>query len=194
MKICDLFYSIQGEGFHVGRAGIFIRYFGCDLSCDFCDEPLHKQSYTDFTEEELLSKIKGFPSKFIILTGGEPSIYELSSFITKLQSRSYSVAVETNGFHPGNIKLANWITYSPKNWDSINFDPFFDEIKLIVNHQSNTDKILTVSSKIDKPLYIQPEATQKKVLHINIEHCVNLVKAFPNLRLSLQTQKLIHIP
>jgi len=193
MKICDLFYSIQGEGFHVGKAAIFIRFYGCDLTCSFCDEPLHKEIYDEFSDEEILVKIKKFPSKFIVLTGGEPSLYELSDFIKKLQGESYFVAIETNGLQPSNIEVANWITYSPKNWNTIKFEPFFDEIKLIVNHLSNTDQILEIASKITKPIYIQPEGTQKDVINRNVQHCVQLVERFPKLRISLQTQKLIHI-
>ena len=89
MKISEIFYSVQGEGTHVGKPTIFIRVFDCNLDCNFCDEPLHKTVNNEMSEEEVISEIQPFASKHVVITGGEPSLYNLNSFIQKLQSLSY---------------------------------------------------------------------------------------------------------
>ena len=59
MKISDIFYSLQGEGYNAGRAAIFIRFFGCNLACEFCDEPLHETSFKEMQTETIIEKNSG---------------------------------------------------------------------------------------------------------------------------------------
>ncbi|MBU3916875.1 7-carboxy-7-deazaguanine synthase QueE, partial [bacterium] len=113
MKISDIFYSLQGEGYHSGKAAIFVRFFGCNLICDFCDEPLHKTNFKEMSSTEILRTISVFSSKYLVLTGGEPSLNNINPFIKDLKLRQYRVAVETNGYKPENISESDWITYSP---------------------------------------------------------------------------------
>ncbi len=111
--IAEIFYSLQGEGFHAGRAAIFIRTAGCNLACDFCD--------TDFTvrekltPEEIFVRIKNYSSRFIVLTGGEPTIQAqgCTELIKFLQDQGYYVAMETNGSSHDTLGV-NWVTVSPK--------------------------------------------------------------------------------
>lgn len=190
-KITEIFYSIQQEGVHCGKPAIFIRFFGCNLTCSFCDEPLHRTYQQNFTQTQLFEEIKKYPSQNIILTGGEPSLYSLNNLIKELQKKGYYICVETNGYKPENIKEANWITLSPKTLD--NFENFYDEIKFIVNENTNTQKILECAKHEKKPIYIQPESNLKDVNYKNINFCIKLVKQNPHLRLSIQTHKLIYI-
>ncbi len=194
MKISEIFYSLQGEGYHTGRAAIFIRFYGCNRSCDFCDEPLHKTSYYNITAEEIIEKLIDFPSDFIVLTGGEPSISNLNPLIKKLQDLSYTVAVETNGYRPDNISEADWITYSPKELIHTHSHPFYDELKLVVNRHVNTDEILHFAANIHRPVFLQPQANGDKLDFQNIAHCIKLVKCHPQFKLSLQIHKLLNIP
>ncbi len=110
IRVVSIFYSIQGEGSFVGRASIFIRLHGCNMSCSFCDDELHKGKFESLDFNEILGRISGFNTNSVIITGGEPSIYNLGSFIKFLKSKNYFVAVETNGFNFENIRDADWIT------------------------------------------------------------------------------------
>lgn len=194
MKISDIFYSLQGEGHHAGKAAIFIRFYGCNLDCSFCDEPLHKTTWRDLGAEDILEEIMGFPSKFIVLTGGEPSLNDLKPFITLLRENGYYIAIETNGYKPANIDNADWITYSPKDLKQINMTPFFQELKIVINSSSNAKKLLEIANQTEQSIYIQPEANFDQVCPVNTEFCVELIKENPRFQLSLQTHKMIAIP
>jgi len=190
LKVVSIFYSIQGEGSFVGSASIFIRLYGCNLSCDFCDDELHKGTFKEFSFDEILKKIKKYPSRHITITGGEPSLYNLNSFIDFLQKMGYFVAVESNGFNFENIKSANWITYSPKDWDNILLSGF-SEFKFIVDKTSPIEKILKI--KTTKPIYIQPKNYHSKPNMQNLSYCLEVVLKYPKLKLSVQLHKFLNI-
>jgi organic radical activating enzyme len=113
LNIAEIFYSIQGEGFHAGTAAIFIRSAGCNLACDFCD--------TDFSPKEkwtpnaLWERISEYPCRFVVITGGEPTIQPkaMRSFIAVLHQKGYYVTLETNGSSLDALG-ADWVTVSPK--------------------------------------------------------------------------------
>ena len=92
LKVVDIFYSIQGEGAHVGVPSIFIRLYGCNLTCSFCDEFLHKGNYESLSFDEVLTRIKSYPAMNVVITGGEPSIYNLNGFIDYLLAYMYAVS------------------------------------------------------------------------------------------------------
>ena len=189
-KISDLFYSLQGEGYYAGRAAVFVRFYGCNLSCKFCDEELHRKRYQAFNIDKLITSINKYGCDFVVITGGEPSLYDLNSLIITLkEDYGKYVAVETNGYNIDNIFEADWITYSPKDWN--NMINGWDEIKFVVNQKSNVNQILEIEA--NKLIYLQPEALKDDMIVENVERCVNLVKKHPHLRLSLQTHKLIGI-
>jgi organic radical activating enzyme len=194
MKISEIFYSLQGEGIKTGKAAIFIRFYGCNLNCSFCDEPLHRSTYKEMGQEEILSGIEQYPSQFVILTGGEPSLHNLNDFIQKLQKLHYYVAIETNGYSPVNIRKADWITYSPKDWSALNSFDGVDEIKLVVNSRDNPEQINLIQTGSHKPVLLQPQAEQGVLDWKNISFCIQLVKNNSKLRLSLQIHKLLNIP
>jgi len=183
MKLNEIFYSIQGEGFWTGTPAIFIRFAGCNLNCNFCDTDFAFKF--DIMPSKLLNNISSYKSKHIILTGGEPALQldinkkGYSEFIRKLREAGYFVHIETNG----TTKLPNnldWITVSPKeNW----------KIK-----QGNELKIVYVGQNLEPYLnsdfeyyYLQPCSMN------NIEKCIKLVKENPIWKLSMQTQKILKI-
>jgi len=190
LKIVEIFYSIQGEGTQVGVPSIFIRLHGCNLACSFCDELLHKGEYASLSFDEVLERIKVYPSMHVIITGGEPTIYNLNGFIEYLQAYMYSVAVETNGHNFSNISNANWVTYSPKNWDVIE-QYGYDEVKFIVSKNSDVEKILAFKSY--KPIFIQPENETDRPNNENVNFCVEFVKAHPQFILSVQLHKFLGV-
>jgi len=190
LKIVEIFYSIQGEGTQVGVPSIFIRLHGCNLACSFCDELLHKGEYASLSFDEVLERIKVYPSMHVIITGGEPTIYNLNGFIEYLQAYMYSVAVETNGYNFSNISNANWVTYSPKNWDVIE-QYGYDEVKFIVSKDSDVEKILAFKSY--KPIFIQPENEIDRPNKENVNFCVEFVKTHPQFILSVQLHKFLGV-
>jgi organic radical activating enzyme len=190
LRVVSIFYSIQGEGSFVGSASIFVRLHGCNLRCDFCDDELHKGDFKSMSFDEILEELKKFPAKNIIITGGEPSLYDLNDFIRFLQSKEYFVAVETNGFNFQNINSADWITYSPKNLDEIKKSGF-SELKFIVDKETELEKILAIKSK--KPIYIQPKNYQNHPNMESVEYCSKVVLKYPHLRLSIQLHKFLNI-
>lgn len=190
IKVVEIFYSIQGEGVHVGVPSIFIRLHGCNLSCSFCDELLHKGEYEELSYDEILECIKAYPSTHVILTGGEPSIYPLEGFIEYLQAHMYFVAVETNGYNFSHIVTANWVTYSPKDWDAIAKNGY-DEIKFVVDESSPVEKILNFTSY--KPIFIQPQNDTDRPNMKNVRFCLEFVKAHPQFILSAQLHKFLGV-
>lgn len=190
LKIVEIFYSIQGEGSYSGVPSIFIRLHGCNLSCSFCDDALHKGDYKLFSYEEIYEDIKRYPAKRIIITGGEPSIYELNDFIKFLQEEEYYVCIETNGFRLENVKKADWITYSPKDWNFLKTEGY-SEIKFIVSRHDDTQKI--VDFKTDKPIFIQPLNFFDKPDMKNLDFCIELAKLYPHLKLSIQMHKFLGV-
>lgn len=190
LKVVEIFYSLQGEGTFTGVPSIFIRLYGCNLSCSFCDDDLHKGDYKTYNFEQIFNEIKKYPAKQIIITGGEPSIYDLNDFIDFLQNRGYFVCIESNGYKIENIKKANWITYSPKDWDNIIKDGW-SELKFIVSKQSDLTKIVSMES--DKPIFVQPLNFFDKPDMENLDFCIELVKKYPHLKLSIQMHKFLGV-
>ncbi|WP_041959326.1 7-carboxy-7-deazaguanine synthase QueE [Sulfurospirillum arsenophilum] len=190
LKVVEIFYSIQGEGTQVGVPSIFIRLYGCNLTCAFCDEVLHKAEYESLSFNEVIERIKKYPSMHVIITGGEPTLYNLNGFIEFLQAHMYSVAVETNGYNFSNIVNANWVTYSPKNWDKIEKNGY-DEIKFVVGKTSPVEKILDFKSY--KPIFIQPQNEMDRPNQENLNYCIEFVKAHPQFILSVQLHKFLGV-
>ena len=112
MRVNELFYSLQGEGYHTGTAAIFIRLSGCNLRCPFCDT-LH-ESGTEMSEDQIVEQVAAWPSPWVVVTGGEPSLQLTASLVESLHRIGKKVAVETNGTRqlPDNV---DWITLSPKD-------------------------------------------------------------------------------
>ena len=112
MRVNEIFYSLQGEGFYVGVPSVFIRLSGCNLQCSFCDTT--HQSFTDMSEREIADVVAQYPAQHVVITGGEPSLQLTALLIELLHKLDKEVAVETNGTHilPENV---DWITLSPKD-------------------------------------------------------------------------------
>lgn len=190
LKVTTIFYSVQGEATNTGIPSIFVRLYGCNLECPFCDDLLHTDKYTPYTYDDVLEEIKQYPAKDIIITGGEPSIYNLNEFINFMQSHGYAISVESNGYNFENIKQANWITYSPKDWNKIH-ETGYNELKCVVNTETDIQPLLDL--KIKQPIFIQAENHIHTPNMTNITHCIELVKKYPQLRLSVQTHKFLGV-
>lgn len=179
MKINEIFYSLQGEGFWTGTPIVFIRFAGCNLQCDFCDT--QHDAFTEMTEDEVLSAIQAFSIHRVCLTGGEPALQVTQSFVNLLHRNDYLVHIETNGTQtlPDGI---DWITLSPKtNKTALTYA---DELKIVYTEGLNLEKWHSFHAA---HFFLQPCSNR------NADETVNYILLHPKWRLSLQTHKLTGI-
>ena len=130
-KINEIFYSLQGEGFHTGTPAVFVRFSGCNLKCSFCDTQ-HEEGVL-MSDEEILAEVGKYPAVTVILTGGEPSLWIDREFVDCLHRMGKYVCIETNGTHflPDNI---DWVTCSPKQGAKLCISRM-DEVKVVYEGQ-----------------------------------------------------------
>ncbi|GAB6119118.1 7-carboxy-7-deazaguanine synthase QueE [Dysgonomonas termitidis] len=186
----EIFYSLQGEGGRVGEASVFIRLTKCNLACSFCD--------TDFADgeemsiDEILEAISVYPCKWIIWTGGEPTIQLKDEHLAVFREHGYKQAIETNGTRRV-PSLIDYITCSPKqDYETIKSRiPFVHEIRMPVQAGDPVPDI-SVFPQADN-YFLSPVFDADKINPENVAYCVELIKQHPRWRLSLQTHKLIHI-
>jgi 7-carboxy-7-deazaguanine synthase len=101
MRVTEIFFSIQGEGTRTGRPCVFVRFTGCDLRCSYCDTAYAFHGGRDLSQEEILAEVVRHPTRFVLLTGGEPMLQrELPDLAKQLLARGYEVAIETHGQRP----------------------------------------------------------------------------------------------
>jgi len=192
----EAFYTIQGEGFHQGKAAYFIRLAGCDVGCVWCDvkDSWDEKKYPSQAIEEIVSKAKENPARLAVITGGEPTLYNLEDLTSALQAQGFATNIETSGSSPL-TGTWDWICLSPKK-----FKPPLseilkkaDELKVIVFNKSDfqwAEKYaLEVSDSCN--LYLQPEWEKSQTVTPQI---INYIKEHPQWQLSLQVHKYINVP
>jgi organic radical activating enzyme len=202
-SINEHFYSFQGEGVHAGRAAYFLRLMGCDQHCHFCDsagtwhkdwQPPHVLKLDAIQTAALVDAPKG---AFVVLTGGEPMLYNLEPLLDLLHARGFKVHLETAG-HRFIRGAFDWITLSPKLFAA---PPLFhswqqaDEIKLICESPEqiarDLETVLAAPLKYGAPVWLHPEWSQRTNPQV-LEAIVEAVKANPRLRAGYQLHKLFH--
>ena len=198
MKINEVFYSLQGEGYFSGVPAVFVRFSGCNLKCPFCDTT-HDDG-KEMTVDEIIEAVSKYPAKHVVLTGGEPSLFIKNLLIDRLHSEGRYVAIETNGTRNINENI-DWITLSPKIAQTHNAQLNLtkcDELKLIFQTSQQTDEIINILKEsgllFPKQMFLQPCDTgnaekNKKI----IADCVSYCKSHSQWRLSLQIHKIIDI-
>ena len=184
--INEIFYSLQGEGFHTGRAAVFVRFAGCNLRCPFCDTDFsHSSPMTAGQIAERVFAFSSHPDTLIVLTGGEPSLQADDALLEVLHRHGQLITMETNGTHPVPAAV-DWITVSPKP-DSEVVLTKASEVKVVYTGQT-ADELMQWRQRIQAAHYfLQPCSCS------NTEEVVAFVLAHPEWRLSLQTHKYIHI-
>lgn len=179
-KINEVFYSLQGEGYHVGTAAVFVRFSGCNLKCPFCDTRHEEGEW--MTDEAILNAVNRFPARMVILTGGEPGLWIDDGLVTALHDVGKYICIETNGTRklPAGI---DWVTCSPKENTALELTKI-DEVKVVYTAQD-----VSVYEQLPATrFYLQPCSCT------NTAEVVEYIKEHPLWHLSLQTHKLIDIP
>jgi len=193
LNVNEIFYSLQGEGGRTGEASVFIRLTRCNLDCDFCDTDF--ESGQDISLEEILSEISQYPCRWIIWTGGEPTLQLTGEILLFFKGKGYKQAIESNGLKPLS-KLLDYTVCSPKG-DNFAFvkktNPKVNEIRIpmrIGEKLPELEQLPEADVYFLSPVFnSDPQITTK-----NIDYCVDLVKNNPHWRLSVQIHKLINIP
>lgn len=194
--IMEHFYTLQGEGMYSGAAAYFIRLGGCDVGCVWCDvkESWDADAHPHFTIEQLIDFVKVYPNELVVITGGEPAMYDLTPLVKALQQIGKKVAIETSGAHPlrGNV---DWYTFSPKKFKAPVEEAYAkaNELKVVIFNKSDFQWAQDHAKKVTKDckLYLQPEWSKQEQLLPSI---IDFVKEHPQWRISLQTHKYLNIP
>ncbi|WP_185872388.1 7-carboxy-7-deazaguanine synthase QueE [Blattabacterium cuenoti] len=196
--IKESFYSIQGEGYYYGIAAYFIRFEGCNIKCDWCDtKESWKIKKNDFISiHKIINNINNYTVKNIIITGGEPMMWNLYPLTKILKKKGYRIHVETSGFYPIKEKYIDWITISPKkikpplkeNYKKTN------ELKIVISNEK--DFLFAEEQAIHVMntncfLFLQPEWTNFFKIFPKI---IFYIKKNPKWRISLQIHKMLNIP
>lgn len=195
LPLMEHFYTLQGEGMHAGKAAYFIRLAGCDVGCHWCDV---KDSWDEnthpLTDMEALAKEATDLSKTIVITGGEPLMWNLDFLTSKLKEFGATIHIETSGAYSLSGQL-DWITLSPKKKAEVKPDVLekASELKCIIFNNDDfrfAEKHAALVSP-DCKLYLQVEWSKKEKMSPLV---VEYVKQNPQWQVSVQTHKYLDIP
>lgn len=196
LPVMESFYTIQGEGYHQGRAAYFIRLGGCDVGCVWCDvkESWDANKHPLVNIDLLVSEVKNTPATLVVITGGEPLMHNLSSLTEKLQNAGLETNIETSGSSPLSGSW-NWVCLSPKKFKAPlpEVTPHANELKIIVFNKSDFSWGEAFAEKVSPSckLYLQPEWSNAAAMTPLI---VEYIKANPQWEVSLQIHKYINVP
>ena len=196
LPVMEEFYTIQGEGANTGQAAYFIRIGGCDVGCHWCDvkESWNPELHPLKDIDEVVKNAVHYPAKAVVITGGEPSQYNLEYITAELRKEKIKIFLETSGAYPLTGSF-DWICLSPKK-TSPPLDPIFlkaNELKVIVYNPDDFKWAETNVAKLNKDckLYLQPEWSKRNEMMPMI---VEYVQKNPKWMISLQSHKYMGIP
>lgn len=196
LPVMEAFYTIQGEGFHQGRAAYFIRLGGCDVGCVWCDvkESWDAARHPLQTIEEIVTAARSFPGRLAVITGGEPLLHNLDNLTKALHAAGFETNMETSGSSPLSGEW-DWICLSPKKFKAPvpAIIPLAHELKVVIFNKHDFAWAETYAAQVNKDckLYLQPEWDKAAEMTPLI---IDYIKAHPQWELSLQVHKYIHVP
>lgn len=192
----EAFYTLQGEGFNTGQAACFVRIGGCDVGCWWCDvkESWNASLFPPTPVDQIVAYAASFPAKAVVVTGGEPLLYNLDYFCKKLKESDIRTYLETSG----SLRLSgswDWICLSPKK----DVPPLpetlikANELKVII-HEPEDLRWAETNRTLVSPeclLYLQPEwSSRRQIIPVIIDY----IKKHPVWKISLQSHKYMNIP
>ncbi len=195
LPVMEQFYSLQGEGSHTGKAAYFIRLAGCDVGCFWCDvkESWNAEDHPDMDVEDIVQLATESKTEMVVVSGGEPLIYNLNYLTEVLHKNEFKTHIETSGAYPLSGKW-DWICLSPKKFKKPveEIYPEADELKIIIYNKSDFKFAEEYAAKVssDCHLFLQVEWSKSdEMLPLIVEY----VKENPKWRISLQTHKFLDI-
>ncbi len=196
LPLMEDFYTIQGEGFHQGRAAYFIRLGGCEVRCVWCDvkDSWNADDHAKVSVSTIAAKAKASGTEICVITGGEPTMHNLDSLTQVLKLSGLKTHLETSGAYPI-TGTWNWICFSPKKFKPphASVAQQADELKVVVFHKSDFAWAEDFAKQV-KPeckLYLQPEWSKEEDM---LPQLIDYVKQNPRWQISLQVHKYMNIP
>jgi organic radical activating enzyme len=192
MKINEIFYSLQGEGYRAGQPTVFIRLAGCDLACGFCDTEF--ESGLEMTDDALLKEVSNYPAEWVTWTGGEPMMQLMEETVRKFKEAGFKQSIETNGNHKVSFQdELDWVVCSPKVAEHVvarNFPDGLDELRYAWHR---TKKSVPKPGAKASHKYLSPICDGNNINDLNVQYCIELCKQNPEWKLSIQLHKLWNI-
>lgn len=196
LPVMEAFYTLQGEGFHQGRAAYFIRLGGCDVGCVWCDvkDSWDASKHPQLSIDQIVEEAKKHPGRLAVITGGEPLMHQLDELTKALKDAGFETNIETSGSSPLSGSW-DWICLSPKKFKAPlpEIIPHAHELKVVIFNKHDFEWAETYAAQVNPSckLYLQPEWDKaEKILPLIIDY----IKAHPKWELSLQTHKYINVP
>lgn len=192
----ESFYTIQGEGFHAGKAAYFIRLAGCDVGCSWCDvkESWNAGDYEEVDIRNILTSANESKSRIAVITGGEPLMYDLDDLTIQLKMNGFNTHLETSGAYPVTGKW-DWFCLSPKKFKQPLKEAFerANELKVIVYNKHDFQWAESMAGKVENGcrLFLQPEWSKSGEM---LPQIISYVKNNPHWEISLQLHKFMDIP
>lgn len=192
----EAFYTLQGEGYHVGKAAYFIRLAGCNVGCVWCDvkESWDASKHKQLGIADIVNEAASYSGRMAVITGGEPLLYNLDELTGALHEAGFSINIETSGSAPLSGQL-DWICVSPKKFKAPlpEVMPLAHELKIVVFNKSDFDWAEKYAAQVSPfcKLYLQPEWDNRNEMTPLI---VEYIHQHPQWQLSLQTHKYIGVP
>lgn len=190
------FYTIQGEGANTGKAAYFIRIGGCDVGCVWCDvkESWDANLHPTHSVEEMVEWVSASGTPNVVITGGEPAMYDLAPLTQAMDTLGVAKLIETSGAHPL-TGTWDWVCLSPKKFKQPVPEIYAHahELKVVIYNKHDFEWAEAHAAKVNSncQLFLQPEWSKKDAMHDLI---VEYVKSHPKWRISLQTHKYLNIP
>lgn len=196
LPLVEEFYSVQGEGYHTGKAAYFIRIGGCDIGCSWCDSKItwNPEYHPLVPIEDIVNNALKTKARAVVVTGGEPSLYNLAPLTSKLKENGIEIFLETAGTNHLTGEW-DWICLSPKKQSPPVSEIYnaADELKVIIFSDDDFEWAEEAAKHVGKrcKLYLQSEWSMYKN---NISKIVDYVKENPKWNISLQAHKFMNIP
>lgn len=192
----ESFYTLQGEGFHQGKAAYFVRLGGCDVGCVWCDvkESWDASSHPLRKIGDIVREIKKTPTRLVVITGGEPLMHDLTALTASLKLNRFETNIETSGAYPLSGTW-DWICLSPKKFKAPLPEILkkANELKVVIYNKTDfnwAEKYAALVSQSCK-LYLQPEWSRNAMITPQI---IEYIKQHPQWELSVQIHKYINVP
>lgn len=196
LPLMEAFYTLQGEGMHAGKAAYFIRVGGCDVGCHWCDvkESWDAGLHPPTSIEDIVAEASKYPAKTIVITGGEPLMWNLDPLCNLLKEKGFEIHLETSGAYELSGSF-DWICLSPKRLKPSlpKILELCHELKVIVYNKADYKWAETYANKVSEKtaLFLQPEWSKREEV---IPTLVQYIQDNPKWMASLQTHKYLHIP
>lgn len=196
LPVMEAFYTIQGEGVYSGTPAYFIRLGGCDVGCVWCDvkDSWEAEKWPIFPIEQIVEEALEYPGRMVVITGGEPLMYDLGPLTRLLKEKGFMINIETSGAHPFSGTF-DWVCFSPKKFKKPHPSIYThaNELKVVIFHKSDFEFAEKHADLVNKNCHklLQPEWSKSSQ---HLQSIIEYVKSHPEWKISLQTHKFMDIP